>query len=85
LSDESVPYTPEQNGRAERLNRTLLEKRAGHATVLGPGAIVLGRDHYDGLCRPQLLTGHWQGEDSPRGVFDVKPNTARVRLHGVGS
>jgi transposase InsO family protein len=41
MHDTSVPYTPEQNGHAERLNRTLLED-ARHVGGCEFGAGVLG-------------------------------------------
>jgi len=82
LHQRSAPYTPEQNGRAERLNRTLLEKvRAmladtGVAKSLWPEALVTANylrnrspiSHSD-LTPTELLTSR-------------KPSVSHFRVFG---
>jgi transposase InsO family protein len=49
---KTTPYTPQQNGVAERMNRTLMEKSKVHAQCCRDRARILGRG--SGYC---MLSG----------------------------
>ena len=82
VRQRSAPYTPEQNGRAERLNRTLLEKvramlaDAGVPKFLWPEAVITAN-----YLRNRSPTAH--GSVTPTELLTSrKPSVKHFRVFG---
>lgn len=78
----TMPYTPQQNGKAERLNRTLMEKTR---------SMLNETDLPDGLWGEAMMTANYLRNRSPSAnrvktpmelMFGVKPDIANLRVFG---
>ena len=82
LHEHSAPYTPEQNGRAERLNRTLLEK----ARALTTQAQLDKRWWYEAVRTASYLRNRSPGSNmsaTPYQLFTGKvPDVSHLRVYG---
>lgn len=82
LHEKTAPYTPQQNGKAERLNRTLMERVRAMLTDSGLGD-ELWAEAAATACVLRNLSPASGRDKSPFELFwNSKPDASRLRVFG---